>query len=211
MSMTEQEKFWSSSFGKKYTDRNVYNPITLEKAYKKVYGVTRSQINSNILAGCKIDNVLEVGCNIGNQLRLLQAKKFKNLYGIEIQKDAVARAKKLTKDINIVQGSAFELPFKDNYFDLVFTSGVLIHIHPRDLKAVMKEIYRVSKKYIFGFEYQDNSCQEIVYRGHKDRLWKNDFAKVYQKHFPDLKLLKTKNYPYLSNPDNSDTAFLLKK
>jgi pseudaminic acid biosynthesis-associated methylase len=211
MAKTEQEKFWDSSFGKKYTDRNIYSPSTLDKFYKKTLGVTRSKINADFLANHKINNTLEVGCNVGNQLRLLQINKFKNLYGIEIQKDAVERAKKITKGINIIQGSAFELPFKDNYFDLVFTSGVLIHIHPHDLKAVMKEIYRVSKKYIFGLEYYNNHYQEIIYRGHKDRLWKTDFAKAYQSCFPDLKLLKVKCYPYLKNEKNIDSAFLLRK
>ena len=40
---------------------------------------------------------------------------------------AVEKGKENTKGINIIQGSAFDLPYKDNYFDLVCTNGVLIH------------------------------------------------------------------------------------
>jgi len=99
MIKTEQEKFWSSDFGKKYTDRNIYSPVELDKFYKKNYGVTRSQMFDDFLGDLKINNVLEVGCNVGNQLRLLQKKKFNNLYGIEIQTEAVERAKKITKEL----------------------------------------------------------------------------------------------------------------
>jgi len=53
-----------------------------------------------------------------------------NLYGIELQQYAIEKAKALTKRINIIHGVADDIPFKDGYFDMVFTSGVLIHIHP---------------------------------------------------------------------------------
>jgi len=34
--------------------------------------------------------------------------------------------RKKTSGINIVKSSAFEILYKDNYFDLVFTSGVIL-------------------------------------------------------------------------------------
>ncbi|MFH1583272.1 MAG: methyltransferase domain-containing protein, partial [Candidatus Falkowbacteria bacterium] len=115
----EQEKFWSSKFGEDYTKRNIYDPKSLDKLYKNQFGVTKSEMNKEFLGNLKINNVLEVGCNIGNQLNFLQKNKYKNLYGIEILDYAVEEAKNLTKNINIIQGSAFDIPFKDNYFDLV--------------------------------------------------------------------------------------------
>ncbi len=207
---TVQQKFWASKFGNDYTDRNDFDSKTLDQFYKKRYGISRSKINNEFLSKLKINNILEVGCNTGNQLKLLQQQGYKNLYGIEINKYAVAKAKKFTTDINIIQASAFDLPFKDNYFDLVFTAGVLIHINPRDLKAVMKEIYRVSKKYIWGYEYFNENHEQIVYRGLKDRLWKADFAKIYQEIFPDLKLIKNKKYKCL-NGNEVDSLFLFAK
>jgi len=58
---------------------------------------------------------------------------FTNLYGIELQWYAVEKAKEYTKGINIIQGSGFDIPFKDGYFDLVITNGVLIHIAPKKI------------------------------------------------------------------------------
>lgn len=117
----------------------------------KRYGKTRSEINRVFLENLEKDiRILEVGSNIGLQLDLLQKMGFKYLYGIEINEEAIEISKQLTRNIFITKGSAFDIPYKDNYFDLVFTSGVLIHIAPQDIKEALKEIYRVSKKYIWG-------------------------------------------------------------
>ena len=208
---TKQMDFWKGDFGKKYTERTTYSVKALDEFYKKTLGQSRNSLNREFLKGIdKNIRVLEVGCNIGQQLRHLQVSGFKNLYGVEIQWDAVEKAKKETKGINIIQGSAFDLPFKDGYFDLVFASGVLIHIAPKDLPSAMREIYRCTNKYIWGLEYYADKPTEINYRGHKGFLWKQDFAKLYLKNFSGLKLLKEKRLKY---PDsgNFDTMFLLKK
>ena len=208
--LTEQEKFWSSDFGKKYTSRNTFNPREWDQYYKKFLGTGLRSIMKDFLGNLKIGNTLEIGCNIGNQLRLLQSIGLKNLYGIDIQHDAVERAKHLTKKMNIIQGSALDLPFRNDYFDLVLTNVVLIHISPKDIKKVMSEIYRVGKKYILGFEYFSNKYEETPYRGHKNRQWRGPFAQMYLDLFPDLKLIKSKKFKYLSN-DNVDMIYLLEK
>ena len=137
----------------------------------------------------------------------------KKLYGIELNRYAVEKSKERTKGkgIDIIQGSAFDIPFKDAYFDLVFTSGVLIHISPQDINDVLDEIYRCSKKYIWGSEYFTENYIEINYRRHNELLWKTNFAKLYLDRFPDLKRVKEKRYPYLEDKKLVNQAFLLKK
>ena len=110
-----------------------------------------------------------------------------------------------------MEGSAFDIPFKDNYFDLVFTSGVLIHIAPKNLTKAIKEIIRVSNKYIFGFEYFSEKCEEIEYRGNKNKLWKNNFPKLFLDTKSNLKLIKIKKLVYLDNKDKTNVAYLLEK
>lgn len=207
---TKEEKFWSSNFGAGYLARNKFSNKELNQLYKNKFGITRSKLNKEFLGKLKIKNILEVGCNIGNQLTLLQSQGFKNLYGIEIFPEAVETAKTHTKGINIIQGSGFELSFKDSYFDLVFTSGVLIHTNPKDIKKMMKEIYRVSDKYIWGYEYYSPKHVGIDYRGNNARLWKGDFCQMYLNLFPNLKVVKRKKLKYLDG-DNHDEMFLLKK
>ena len=209
---TPQEKFWLSKFGKEYWKRNNFTPSQLDKFYMKNLGVSRSQINKDFIGNLNLKNTLEVGCNIGIQLNMLQKHKHKlgQIYGIELLPEAVEIAKTNTKNCNIIQGSAFDILFKNNYFDLVFTSGLLIHISPKDIQRALKEIYRVSKKYIWGYEFYNPKYIPINYRGNKDYHWKGDFAKIYMDLFPDLKLIKEKRYKYL-NGKNVNTAFLLKK
>lgn len=207
---TRQQEFWSGKFGRGYNDRNTWTVSGFDRFYRQTWGTTRTVMNRAFLRGLKIDNVLEVGANIGLQLRHLQSQGFDNLYGVEIQSDAVERAKRLTKGINIIRGSAFDLPFQNNYFDLVFTSGVLIHIHPKDQKAAMREMFRVSRKYIWGFEYFNETVQEIPYRGNRNVLWKNNFPKLWQQYCPKLKLVKVKKYRYVGQKIQ-DVMYLFRK
>ena len=208
---TEQITKWKDKFGKEYTNRNALTLDELERIYENNFGQSRTKLN-NIFIGelNRSIKILEVGSNIGNQLLLLQKMGFRNLYGIEINSYAVELSKKRTKDINIIQGSAFEIPFKDSCFDLVFTSGLLIHIAPSDIEIVLREIHRCTKEYIWGFEYYSDKYTEIEYRKNNNLLWKANFSKIYLELFSDLVLVKEKKLKYL-NDNNIDSIFLLKK
>ncbi|NKQ39674.1 MAG: methyltransferase domain-containing protein [Methanosarcinales archaeon] len=209
--MTEQIKEWAGKFGEEYTDRNTVNLVELDESIHNNIGVSRTEQINEFLSGLELNNILEVGSNVGNQLLLLQKNGFKNLNGIEINWYAVEKAKERTKEINIIQGSAFDIPFKDAYFDLIFTSGVLIHISPQDINRVLDEIYRCSKKYIWGSEYFATEYTQVDYRGHDELLWKTNFAELYLDRFPNLQLVKEKKYSYLEDEKLVDQVFLLKK
>ncbi len=209
---TTQTKVWSDEFGKEYTNRNTFTLEEVDALYTQRIGVSRTAINQRFLGSMDTSlRILEVGANIGLQLSLLQNQGFSDLWGVELQWYAVEQAKQHTQHINILQGSAFDLPFKDGFFDMVFTSGVLIHINPDDLAQAMKEIYRCSNTYIWGFEYWAESCVEVAYRGNTDLLWKTDFAQRYRELFGDLELVKEEKYPYVHDEKLVDSMFLLKK
>jgi len=211
MDSTQQMKQWEGGFGTDYTERNKVTLEQLDAAYAKQFGVTRTQLNQEFLAGINKDaKILEVGCNVGNQLANLQKLGFNDLWGLEISEYALEIAKKQYARLNVVHSSAFDIPFKDNFFDLVFTSGVLIHISPNDLPKAIDEIYRASRKYVWGYEYFAEKCEQINYRGNQDLLWKNNFAKSYLERHSNLKLLKEKKLKY-SDSENIDSMFLLSK
>ena len=209
---TKQIELWKSEFGKDYTKRNAQTLEEMEEMYFKRVGYTRTEINSEFIG--KMDStlhILEVGCNIGNQLLCLQQMGFISLHGIDPQEYALEKAKSRIQNITLKKGSTFNIPFEDGYFDLVFTSGVLIHIAPENIRDALKEIYRCSKRYIYGYEYFADEISEIQYHGKKKALWKNNFAKLYLDNFNDLILLKEKRYPNLENEKLIDTFFLLEK
>lgn len=211
IAQTRQISEWTSGFGEEYTNRNLLTPEQHDALYETDFGITRKELNRRFLQAVPEDaRILEVGCNIGNQLILLQEMGYSNLFGIEIQQYALDLAKARTRNITLKQGSAFSIPYPDGFFDLVFTSRMLIHVAIADLTAAMDEIYRCTKDYIWGLEYFSPRATEVSYRGHTELLWKTDYARAYLDRFKGLSLVQERRLPYLQG-ENVDTMFLLKK
>ena len=208
---TQQIAAWQGDFGQTYTERNSRTVGQLDELYRNNYGSTRTSLNQRFLADIPCDaHILEVGCNVGNQLSLLQHMGYKRLAGIEIQHHALAIAQSQLPTASLVQASALQLPFPDNCFDMVFTSGVLIHIAPQNLPEAMGEIHRCTAKYIWGFEYYSPELTEVEYRGKRGLLWKSDYAKMYRERFSDLENVQTEQVRYVESA-NVDCMFLLAK
>lgn len=209
--ITSQLQHWRGEFGRAYTDRNSLSPAALDALYRKNFGVARSELNQRFLANLPRDaRILEVGCNEGNQLCALREMGFHQLYGIEVQEYALRRARKRLDNGRLALATAFEIPFPDGFFDLVFTSGVLIHIAPPDLPKALGEIHRCAGAYIWGLEYYSPQPMEVNYRGHQSLLWKADYAGLYMELFGDLDPVRREQIPYLED-SNVDCMFLLSK
>lgn len=207
---TRQEKTWRRNFGRNYTLRNPHSLEEMESLYQQRLGISRTKMNQEFLNDLKKSmRILEIGCNIGNQLACLRRMGFANLYGIEINDYAINCLKRENFGIKTIQTSALDIPFQDESFDLVFTSCSLIHIAPSDIRRAMFEIYRCTRQYIWGYEYFAKDYTEIIYRGQKNLLWKTNFAQLYCNLF-DLKLIKKRYFSYAVN-DNIDEMFLLQK
>ena len=183
--------------------------MEIDKYYKWLFGETRTSINQRYLKKIPKDaRILEIGCSRGIQLNHLQKMGFTNLWGLEINKKACTLASDNPK-LKITQGNAINIPFPDESFDLVFTSGVLIHILPYQLQQAIREIVRVSKKYIWCLEYFENRMEMVKYRGIKNLLWKNNFKEKFIL-YHDLRVVKCEKLSYIHD-DNIDEIFLLEK
>lgn len=209
--VTEQVHTWTGDFGREYTDRNEYSPLGLDEFYQQTYGITRRQLNEPFLQDVpKGARILEVGCNMGTQLLILQEMGFTNLHAIEIQSYALEKARRRLSGVQLLQASVLAIPYPDAHFDLVFTSGVLIHIAPDDLSLALHEIHRCAKHWIWGFEYYAPEITEINYRGHKNLLWKADYSRIYMDCFADLEKIREQRLRYRQN-ENEDSMFLLRR
>jgi len=195
-----QKHFWANNFGDEYADRNTQNLSVIEETFIDFF----KTINRDA-------RILELGCNVGLKLQLLKKIGFLNLTGIEINRKAIEIAKKNNPDITFIHSSIEDYVSKGEIFDLVFTAGVLIHIHPTKLEYVVKKILSLSKKYIFGLEYYSDEIVEINYRGHSNVQWKQNFPLFYKKIFPTLQIIKQKKLYIYENPDLCDIAYLIKK
>ena len=99
---------------------------------------------------------------------------------------AIAPFRRSMKD-DVKAGIASAIDWPDGAADLVFTSGVLIHIHPDQLHASMREIHRASARWIVSVEYFSDGPTEVAYRGHSGVLFKRDFGSEWLELFPELR------------------------
>ena len=94
--------------------------------------------------------VLEAGCGVGAQTKIIAAKNpDSNFVSIDLSEDSISEAQKLIKslDINNVifkQADIYNLSFKDETFDFVIICFVLEHLH--NPKQALNELKRVLKK-----------------------------------------------------------------
>lgn len=196
--MNYQEKNWSGKFGNKYTKRNkkIKKNIFIQKILKKTG---------------EIKNAFEFGTNVGNNLDAIKKyKKTIKTYGFEINKSAYEIAKK--KGHSVYNCSVKDKVKIKKKFDLVFTSGLLIHINPKDLNKVYKNIYLLAKKYILIAEYFSQDPVAINYRKKSNLLFKRDFAKELKNKFK----LRIVDYGFVWSEDKKHNLdnfnwFLLKK
>ena len=85
--------------------------------------------------------VLEAGCGTGQTLALLSERH--DTVGLDISRAALNLARSNCK--NPVLGSIFQIPFKNNTFDLVYNSGVIEHFKDPENVAAIQEMARVTK------------------------------------------------------------------
>ena len=180
---TNQLNFWQGSTGNEYIERNKF------EEWKLTPGIAAFQ---KILQNFKFKSVLEVGSNIGLNLIYLNRLYCENLDLFAVEPN-IAAFNMLTSQpqlINLKKAwncNAFNLPPEDGSIDLVFTSGVLIHIAPADLQRATDEIVRVANKFVLCIEYFSHKPESIEYRGRDGLLFKRDFGAFYQDTYPELK------------------------
>ena len=211
---TTQEHFWSGEFGQLYTKSNTLTQEEWDQFYLEYWGVSKVEMFEKALEGVSRDSkILEVGSNTGMQLAGLKRLGFETLVGVELQRHAVELARRVQEGVDIIQGSGFDLPFKDGWYDITCTNGVLIHIAPKDHGAFMDELYRCSGRYILGHEYYAEEITDLNYRGNEGFMWKADYAQIFMDRFPDLKLVHKSLYPYVKDTEsgNKDCVYLLEK
>ncbi len=137
------KSFFSSDWRQGYLDpENKIHPhreLLLEKISKKYL----------------IQSVLEIGCANGINLRIINRKISGILFeGIDINKKALNEGinilrRENIKNIKLKYKSAKNLSsYKDKEFDLVFCDAVLMYIDSSNIKNVVDEMFRISKKMV---------------------------------------------------------------
>jgi SAM-dependent methyltransferase len=147
-SISDEDRAIARQYGKDYFDGDrrhgfggySYQPRFWQETVKYIRDHYRLAPNSS---------VLDVGCAKGFTLH-----DFKELMpemtvaGIDISEYAIENAIETMKPFLKV-GSAHELPFEDNSFDLVLSLSTVHNLSLEECKQAIREIQRVSRKYAF--------------------------------------------------------------
>lgn len=88
--------------------------------------------------------VLDAGCGDGWYCAYMQ-ESGAEVHGSDFSGKAISFAEIILPKVSFKVGSLLELPYEDNFFDVVFSFQVLEHIPPADLPQAIKEVYRVLK------------------------------------------------------------------
>jgi pseudaminic acid biosynthesis-associated methylase len=173
------EALWSEEFGDRYVERNRAASEQREPLWRWLHETH------------PFTSVLEVGCNLGGNLRwLAELVEPREVWGVDINSRALREARAALPEVNAVYSPARSLPFRDARFELVFSTGVLIHQPPEALPVVMSEIVRCSRRYVLCGEYFADELTEVPYRGERGALFKRDWGALYESLFPELRLLE---------------------
>ena len=100
--------------------------------------------------------ILDVGCGKGFLLfDFLKVMPESEIFGIDISEYAIQNSKEEIRE-NLQVGNATNLPWPDNYFDLVFSINTFHNLHNYELEPALREFERVGKnnKYICVESYR---------------------------------------------------------
>jgi pseudaminic acid biosynthesis-associated methylase len=185
MTQTTQLDAWRGDFGDEYVDRNAPLDDVLRMRTRMWAEMLKGTYNA------PPKSILEVGCNIGLNLRAIDRLMNAEMFAVE--PNAKARETILKDGIlpatNLFDAPGQEIPVADGAIDMVFSAGVLIHVHPDALPSVADEMHRVSKRYLLVAEYFSTKPESIHYRGRDDLLFKRDFGGYFMDRFSDLEIV----------------------
>lgn len=125
-----------------------------ELLYKRATGASEEMNSSRAVARVISEfykpgmKVLDVGCGAGHYLVSLRNTVDRNIdyTGVDATAYYLELARKAFGDsATFIQGSIFDLPFKDNSFDIVICNHVILHMPPENISKAFGELVRVSK------------------------------------------------------------------
>lgn len=119
----------------KYTNQN--QNLLAQQMYKKRFGYIRKALN-----GYKFKTVLDAACGNGQLGRLAKDEWGVDIYGAEIEKKEVMRARGLGIKAKVADLSK-KIPFDDKSFDMILSSESIEHFVNPD--KFLREAHRVLK------------------------------------------------------------------
>ena len=183
-SLNEEQQFWNGKEGDGYIKRN-------QDLTNFQYHTDRLSITQSFFKDIPRDaSILEIGCNTGNIITILRDMGFTDITGIDINAKAISIIEKKFPQYTFIHSAIEDFPPTKKY-DLVYTSGVLIHIHPNNIARTINKIKTLSRKWIFGFEYYSEITMAQNYHGIQS--WSGNYGDMFGRKPSRMEIHKTKD------------------
>jgi len=150
---------------------------------------------SHYCASLPQSRVLEFGVGFGRHIEYLNKLPNIEVHGVdqsptmlESLKSRLVNEDDLIKRMILIEPRQ-KLPFPDNYFDVVYTVSVLIHIQPEHMQEILKELIRVAKHRIIHFENNITNDEFLTAPDHNG-CWAHPIVKHYRTLGYDVDLLE---------------------
>ena len=141
--MSYNEEFWN-----KYTEGN-------ETRYNEEF----SKFTRDLATSLRCTSILEIGCGTGIDLRLFPDTF--QIYGIDLNDNALDIAKEKLSIGNFRKGTITDLPYEDSSIDFVFTHQLLNYLDEETLEKGVAEMHRVAGRYIMNCEKFEETEKQI--------------------------------------------------
>lgn len=121
-------------------------------------------------------NILDLGCGTGLELEFyFKLNPLAKVTGIDLAPGMLAALKEKfsDKDITLIQGSYFDVPFPENYYDAVVSVESLHHFTKEQKIALYHKIYSALKTdgcFVLTDYFVPSEEEEILYRQELHRL-----------------------------------------
>lgn len=134
----------------------------LVRQARLLFGASKPML-TQVFQGLPPGRMLDCGSGTGMYLSLI-AKLLPehDIHGLDISPKMIEYARLCFPEFNFTESTIYDIPFKDNYFDLLHASFVFIHL--REPEAALKEIRRVLKPNgtLVIFDIDDSTFQGPV-------------------------------------------------
>lgn len=157
---------------------------TYDKRYDVDYLINIENEIRNLITSNNYKTILEAGCGTGRWISSLEDKNI-NIFGLDYSFDMMKIPKAEKSHLKLVNADAVDIPFKNNFFDLIFCVNAIHHFP--DKEKFISECNRTlnSNGMIAVFGVDPSIDKEWYVYDYFDSVYKNDL-----KRFPSLELLK---------------------
>ena len=160
-------KFYSKSYDLDYLIRNV-------SCHREMFDLVYEE---------KPKKILEVGSGTGSMSTFLSYLGYE-VISLDNDSKVLSKAKNLARKLNgkvkFILNDAFNIPFGDNYFDLVFHQGLLEHFSDAHIYKLLDEQLRVAKAIVLSVPnnlhgHQDFGDERLLPNSFWDKLLKSRY------------------------------------